>query len=472
VTIGDLLTERARARPHATFTIDADSGGERSYAEVYERALRWAALFEARAVHRVATVLPNSVDVIDLYFGAALAGVTLAPLHPALADEEVAAHVRRSRSDLLVASPGRAGALADLWRHQPERTLAMSRVDLPLPGAPRPAAEVHVLVQTSGTSGSAKACRLTHANLLWTSARTVEAFGLDATSRYLTPLSLHHVNAQVIGVLAALQAGAAVAVAPRLPAARLWNAAARVRATGLSLVPALVHDLLIEPGGPPPSLRFAVCSSAPLPIDSHARFQAQFGLPLCMCYGMSEAACFATYTRPSVPGPAGASGVPHGCEVAIEDGEILLRGSGVFAGYDDDAAATRAVLSGDGWLRTGDEGVLDPDGFLYVRGRRKEMINRGGEKIPPAEVEAVLLACPGVAAACVFAMADERLGEEVAAAIVRANGASLGEDDLWSFCAGRLAEFETPRRFYFVDALPIGPTGKVLRRELSRRFGA
>jgi acyl-CoA synthetase (AMP-forming)/AMP-acid ligase II len=190
-----------------------------------------------------------------------------------------------------------------------------------------------------------------------------------------------------------------------------------------------------------------------------------------MCYGMSEVACFATYTRPSAPGPAGSSGAPHGCEVAIEDGEILLRGAGVFAGYDDDEAATRAVLPGDGWLRTGDEGVLDPEGFLYVRGRRKEMINRGGEKIPPADVEAVLLACPGVATACAFAIPDERLGEEVAAAIVRADGASLGDDDLWSFCAGRLAEFETPRRFYFVDALPIGPTGKVLRRELSRRFG-
>ena len=319
---------------------------------------------------------------------------------------------------------------------------------------------------TSGTRGGAKACRITQANVLWTSARTAEAFGFDETSRYLTPLPLYHINAQVVGLLAAIQAGGAVAIGSRLPAPRLWEAAARCRATGMSAVPALVMDLLDHPSMPPETLRYVVCSSAPLSASVRERFERRFGIPLLVSYGLSEAGCFVSYGRPD--SPMGSVGQPLGCEVRIEGEEILVQGAGLFEGYDE--AATGLALR-DGWLHTGDRGFLDADGFLYVTGRRKDQINRGGEKISPEAIEAVLLECPDLAEVAVFGVPDDRLGEEVAAAIVPKTSVALTDDDLWDFCADRLAEFETPRHWIRIQALPRGATGKVLRRELREAWG-
>jgi acyl-CoA synthetase (AMP-forming)/AMP-acid ligase II len=151
------------------------------------------------------------------------------------------------------------------------------------------------------------------------------------------------------------------------------------------------------------------------------------------------------------------------------DGEICVQGPGIFAGYDGDAAATAIALP-DGWLHTGDCGHLDEAGFLVIDGRLKEMINRGGEKIAPDAIEAVLGTCPGIQEVAVFAVPDDRLGEEVAAAVVLSPGAELSDDDLWDFCQERLAEFETPKHWQRLVELPRGGTGKVLRRLLKEHW--
>ncbi len=461
-TIPELLA--ARADSADPFLIDALAGHARSYREVAERSRRWGWFFATRATGRVAVILPNSLDFAELYLGAALAGVTLCPLNPALSPVELAGSIARLGAGLILTTPSRTSELAG-------PVIAVgSQGDLPagLPAAGPPFGPVDpgtpiALILTSGTTGGIKACRISQANVCWTAATTAEAFGLGAGSRYLTPLPLYHINALVVGLLAALQAGSAVALGPRLPGAKLWEAAARVGATAISVVPAIVHDLLDSPGAPPESLEFAVCSSAPLPRAIRERFEARFGLPLRVSYGLTEAGCFVSYGQTG--GPPGAVGIPRGCEVRIDAGEIAVRGPGIFGGYDGDEAATRRALR-DGWLYTGDRGRFDGE-FLILEGRIKELINRGGEKVAPDAVEAVLLECPGVREAAAFAVPDERLGEEVAAAVV----GTVSDADLWEFCLDRLAEFETPKTWLHLDALPRGATGKVLRRALQEEAG-
>lgn len=468
------LTRRVEATPEAPFVIQATSGVSRTYAEVYAQARRWAWFFRNKGLQardRVAVILPNSPEFVDLYLGAALSGVTVCPYNPALSDGELSALIARYGARLAIAAPAKVAALetpagpevlslSDALAALPDSGPALESLD---PETPM------VLIMTSGTTGGVKACVLTQANLAWTSAWTVEAFGIAPGSRYLTPLPLFHINAQVIGLWAAVQGGGAVAVGARLPAAKLWEAAARSGATGMSTVPAMIHDLLELPGEPPASLAYVVCSSAPLPVAVRERFEARFGIPLLFCYGLSEAGCFVSYSRPSPPSPAGSVGKPLGCEVRIVDGEVLVRGPGLFAGYAGDPEATALALEA-GWLRTGDVGELDDEGFLYLRGRSKDLINRGGEKIAPDAIEAVLRDCPGLLEVAVFAVPDERLGEEVAAAIVLKVGHDLSDDDLWDFCGGRLAEFETPRYWKRLEAMPRGATGKVLRRVLKETF--
>lgn len=490
-TIPPLLAARLAERPDAPLLVDALTGETRTYAEADRNARRWAAFYRGQGLgigDRVAIVLPNSLDFAELYLGAAFAGITLCPYNPALSAAEIAALTARFGARLILATASRGPDLAATCA-LPLFTVG-ARGDLPagLPthaegkdggaGPPVPTPDTLItLIMTSGTTGGVKACRITHGNVCWTAARTAEAFGLGPESRYLTPLPLYHINAQVVGLLAAIHSGGAVALGPRLPAPKLWEAAARVDATGMSTVPAIIHDLLAGEGEAPPSLRFVVCSSAPLPQASRERFQARFRVPLLICYGLSEAACFVTYGRPESVPPTQSVGVPGGYEVRIGDaGEVLARGPGVFDGYDGDADATTAALR-DGWLHTGDRGDLVPEPggnpnclHLVLHGRIKEMINRGGEKIAPDAIEAVLRECPGIEDVAVFAIPDDRLGEDVGAAVVARSGLPLTDDHLWDFCAERLAEFETPKVWFRRTELPRGATGKVLRRALQEDF--
>jgi acyl-CoA synthetase (AMP-forming)/AMP-acid ligase II len=402
-------------------------------------------------------------------------------LNPTLTEGELARLLEKHRASLVVTHAD----LAERMRSHTHVPLRVHTHDVTLP-APLDVTELRgqpdstsMLVLTSGTTGGTKACCILQRNVTATARATVQAYGIDDDSRYLTPLPLFHINANVIGVLAALTAGSVVVVGTRLPAAKLWAACARTGATALSTVPALVHDLLASDAQPPPHVRFAVCSSAALPSGTRERFAQRFGIPLLFSYGLSEAGCFVSYGQREAP--VGSVGQPIGSTVRIVDdddhdvprgvrGEVLVQGPGVFAGYDADADATARTFS-DGWLRTGDVGSLDDDGWLFLHGRKKELINQGGEKISPDEVEDVLRTLAGVREVSVFARAHPRLGEQVAAAVVVDENAP--DDDTWlDACVGRLAHHQMPRTFFRVTSLPRGPTGKVLRRVLQQQFSA
>lgn len=456
-TIREVLIAAAERQPDAPFLIDGADGSERSYRDVLHQARRWAAWLEGRG-ERVAIALSNSVQYAELLFGAALRGTVVCPINPALLPGEVQELVRRFGAMTLLCAPHRADELGGIGVGKGFALPDAAPLEA-LP-APRPDALLSLML-SSGTSGTSKLCRITHAGAVWTSRHTAVAFGHAPGTRYLTPLPLFHINAQVVGLYAAAQAGSAIALSARLPAAQLWKTAERTQATGMSSVPAILHDLLAAPEQPPPCVKYVVTSSAPLPEHVRVAFELRFRIPLLVCYGLTESTGYAAYG----PGPLGSVGAARGAELRIGDeGEVLIRGAGIFPGYLDGPDVVH-----DGWLHTGDVGELK-DGFLYLRGRIKEMINRGGEKIAPAEVEAVLTQLPGVVEAGVFAVPDERLGEELAAALVVSR--DVTDEELFDWCSERLAEFRTPRRFFRLDALPKGATGKLLRRKLREACGA
>ncbi len=249
-----------------------------------------------------------------------------------------------------------------------------------------------------------------------------------------------------------------------------------------------MHQLVLaraegrEPPGLKGRLRFLRSSSAPMPPVVMTRLEALFGAPLIEAYGMTEAS-HQMATNPLPPGERRPGSVGHsaGLAIAIMDdsgklleagqrGEVAIKGASVMAAYENNPEANAAAFS-YGWFRTGDEGYLDPDRYLYLTGRLKEQINRGGEKISPREVDEVLLRHPAVAQAVAFAMPHERLGEEVAAAVVLSEGAAADERELREYATRHLADFKVPRRIVIVSEVPKGATGKVQRIGLAQKLG-
>ena len=472
-TVRDAL--RRAAEGGGPGLVDAESGASWGWREVWSQALRLAAwLREQQAGSRVAVVLPNSVAHAMLDLACALDGVAVCAFHPGTPPSELVARATALGCALFVSSP----SLTEPLREAGGRVVTLAGD----PGAnalPAPLSDGQLravgpetlfsLVQTSGTTGQSRACCITHRGALHSAQATATAFGRTAATRYLTPLPLFHTNAQVVGLLTAVLTGGALIVGPRLTAERLWAAVERTHAEGLSLVPAMVHDLVQLDRPAPACLRYAVTSSAAMPAGLHRAFQRCTGIPLCSSYGLSEASGLVTFGYAGQP--EGSVGKPAGCELRLSsEGEVLLRGPVLFQGYEHDESATARTLR-DGWLHTGDLGRLDDAGNLTLQGRLKDLINRGGEKVAPLDVEAALLRHPAVREVCAFGVPDARLGEKVAVAVVFAQGQRVSAEVLRETCVELLADHQLPELWWEVDSLPRGPTQKVLRRELPAHVG-
>jgi amino acid adenylation domain-containing protein len=345
---------------------------------------------------------------------------------------------------------------------------------------PPRADDVALVLHTSGTTSRPKVVPLRHANLEASASSIAARLRLGEDDRSLVAMPLFHIHGIVASLLAPLGAGAGVACPPVFQAPRFAGWLQELRPTYYSAVPTMHQALLAryaQDGAPSHALRFVRSSSSPLPPAVLAQLEALWGVPVVEAYGMTEASHEMASNALDRPRKPGSVGRPTGAEIRIagaarpgDRGEIEIRGRGVTAGYDAAPEATAAAFR-DGWFRTGDEGYFDADGDLFLTGRLKELINKGGEKIVPREVEDALLSHPGVEQAVVFALPDERLGEEVAAAVVRRAGAVAGERELQEHVAQRLAAFKVPRAFAFLDEIPKGPTGKVQRVGLAARLG-
>jgi acyl-CoA synthetase (AMP-forming)/AMP-acid ligase II len=328
---------------------------------------------------------------------------------------------------------------------------------------------------------------MTQANLAAYARHIGATLELGADDRCLNIMPLFHIHGLIAAVLSSLAAGGGIFCTPGFNALRFFGWMGEARPTWVTAVPTMHQAILAratrnrETIATVP-LRFIRSSSAALPVPVFRALEETFGCPVIESYGMTEATHQMASNRlpPGLRKP-GTVGAAAGPEIAIMDGagsllnqgetgEVVIRGPNVTPGYQNNPRANAEAFTG-GWFRTGDQGHLDADGYLTITGRLKEIINRGGEKIAPREVDDVLMEHPAVAQAVTFAMAHDKLGEEVAAVIVLKEGASAGERDIRDFAAKSLADFKVPRRVLFVDEIPKGATGKLQRIGLAEKLG-
>jgi long-chain acyl-CoA synthetase len=431
----------------------------------------------------VAVGLPNRVELVVVMFAAWRIGAAVTPMNPALTAAEAGYQLADSKARLLV-TDGANGVHPDTVTVVDLADLPAEPVDITL-GAPDqgradPSA-LALLVYTSGTTGSPKGVMLDHANLAAMTAMTVDALQLTAADRSLLILPLFHVNGIVVSVLSALAAGGATSITDRFAASTFFETVEALRPTYFSAVPTIYAMLANLPEGDrrdTSSVRFAICGAAPMPAELIARFEARSGIPIVEGYGLSEGTCASTI-NPLDRRKPGTVGVPlAGQDVAIRDeqgrigrsgrGEVVVRGPNVMRGYLDRPAETAAVLV-DGWLRTGDVGCFDEDGYLMIVDRVKDMIIRGGENIYPKEIEAVLYAHPAISEAAVVGRPHEVYGEEPVAFVALRPGAVVAAAELIEHCRGSLARYKVPRDVFVLDSLPKNAVGKIAKLPLRER---
>jgi acyl-CoA synthetase (AMP-forming)/AMP-acid ligase II len=485
-TLLDLLNA---APDDNTAIVAPESGARISYDSLRRQVLAAGRAFAHSGVapgQRIAIALPNGPAVIVSFLAASIAGAA-APLNPVYRHDEFSFYLDDTSARLLIVPPEGAD---EARRAAAERgipiltaeTNAAGEVcfpDAPAASAARTPApdDVALILHTSGSTGRPKRVPLKHINLALSARNIVNTYQLSPQDVSLCLMPLFHVHGLVASTLSTLLSGGTVVVPTRFHPLSFWRTVREERVTWYSAVP-MIHQLIVAragSGGKPAradSLRFIRSCSAPLPVETAEKLEELAGVPVLEAYGMTEA----SHQMSSNPLPPkarkfGTVGVATGIQIATmtdtgellppgAKGEVVLQGPSVIQAYENNPEANAQSFV-NGWFRTGDEGVLDDDGYLRLTGRIKELINRGGEKIAPSEIDAVLLTHPAVSEAVCFAIPHPTWGEEVAAAVVLREPAT--EADLSAYCGTRLAEFKCPKKFFLVESIPRTATGKVQR---------
>jgi acyl-CoA synthetase (AMP-forming)/AMP-acid ligase II len=447
---------------------------------------------------RVGIALPNGLPTIVSFLAASTTG-TAAPLNPGYKEDEFRFYLEDTNARvLLLPAEGAEAARRATDDRIPILTVDMdSAGNIRMAGATRtrPVApptvdDVALILHTSGSTGRPKRVPLTHANLSISAQNVGRSYALTADDVSMCVMPLFHVHGLVASTLATLATGGTVVVPGKFNPLSFWRVARDYGVTWYSAVPTL-HQLLlarVEPGSARPAgagkLRFIRSCSASLPPQVMHDLESAFGAPVLEAYGMTEAA-HQMASNPLPPGERLPGSVGRGTDVRIsimddkgrhlpagERGEVVIQGPNVIRGYENNPEAN-ATSFVDGWFRTGDQGFVNKKGYLTLVGRLKELINRGGEKISPREIDEVLLAHPTVAEAVCFGVAHPTWGEEVEAAVVlRQSGESRQptEPELLAYCKERLADFKRPKQIHITDAIPRTATGKIQRRVVAQAY--
>ncbi|MEP6661417.1 MAG: AMP-binding protein [Acidimicrobiales bacterium] len=457
---------------HSTTAADA-----LRFADAMNGALRAAGLNESA---RVCVVMPSG-RILALTALAAMSIGGCAPVNPRLHEDEFVSIFTDLDADALVSIEGFAPAARTAARRRGMSVIHATHASVDI--VERATKQfshhpsVHALyLHTSGTTSRPKLVGLTASNLLSSASAVAATLRLSPADRCLGVMPLFHIHGLVGVLLASVVAGASVELVPRYDPFTFRRQLSRPDITWTSAVPSMYRAMLSRGGGGPPTnsrLRLVRSSSAPLPSITWRGLEDTFGCPVVNAYGMTEAAHQMT-SNPLPPGERriGTVGSAAGAEVAVlPDGEVVVRGPGVMREYLSPSSANDSAWR-DAWFRTGDLGSLDGSGYLTLHGRIKEIINVGGEKVSPYEVEAVLLDHPSVVDAVAFAAPDRMRGEQVRVIVVARGGVgSVEEIDLRRFVADRLASFKVPRRIITLAEIPVGPTGKVQRARMSALAG-
>jgi long-chain acyl-CoA synthetase len=502
--IRELLERRVTENPSKDFLFSEADGRSWSYSEFDQAVNRTANLLIANGVGKgdvVSLLLPNSPEYVIAYFACWKIGALAGPINSLLKAEEIEWVVGNSEAKLMLVGsdfletlqkPDRKGGLT-LTARLVFDDVADATGDFSdqLGDTALDVDDEAIIIYTSGTTGKPKGCLLTHGNLIANAQQITEWLGFGSDDRLLTVMPLFHMNAVAVTTMTAMYASGSTVVAPKFSSSRFWSIVEEYQITSFGSV-ATMLSMLIQRSGQQSgaggrkeeprtdSLRFAMCGSAPVPAEVLRKFEETFGVLVIEGYGMSESTCRSTFNPPNESRRPGSCGVPIGNEMKVFDdndqevadgelGEIVLRGPNIFKGYFKNPEVTDKAFA-NGWFHTGDIGYCDPDGFFYIADRKSDMIIRGGENIYPREIDDLLYTHPAVAAAAAIGVPDELYGEEVAAFVVLKDGQTVTEAEITQLCKSHLADYKCPKTVHFVDDIPKGPTGKLLKRELAKRF--
>lgn len=502
LTIAQRLNDQALRAPDAAAILALNRAPltyKRLYAQVQETVLTLRSFGLGRN-DRVAIVLPNGPEMAAAFFGVA-SGATAAPLNPACRAKEFEFYLADMQAKALIVQAGMDSPASTVARARGIPMVELSpslnqeaglftldgtpHVGLADPEFAQPD-DVALLLHTSGTTAQPKMVPLTHSNLLASADNIAATLELTGQDRCLNVMPLFHIHGLVGALLSSALAGSSVVCTPGFDSEQFFSWLKEFRPTWYTAVPT-IHQAVLSwvrsnhDRSPGHSLRFIRSSSAPLAPRAMLELEQALAVPLVEAYGMTEAA-HQICSNPLPPGrpKAGSVGSAPATEVSVmngqgdllgpgEVGEIVIRGANVMTGYAGSCTSNAESFT-NGWFRTGDQGYLDDQGYLFIVGRLKEIINRGGEKISPFEVDQALLDHPAIAGALTFAVPHPTLGDDIAAAVVLEAQSSVTEAELQEFVADRLAPFKVPCRIIIVDTIPRGATGKIQRLALAEAF--
>ncbi|MGW6140460.1 long-chain-fatty-acid--CoA ligase [Streptomyces sp. NPDC055144] len=491
--MSDLCALLARsARSHTDRTAVRQGDRVLTYGELDDLTARFATLLRARGVRagdRVAMVLPNVLHFPVVYYGILRAGGVVVPMNPLLKAGEIAFVLHDCATRFLVASPSSADeavpaaatAGVEYLVADPAALDAQLRLAPPMTGAAGNADDdTAVILYTSGTTGTPKGAELTHRNLVsnaLTAARTLLCVGPDDV--LFGGLPLFHAFGQTCALNTAITAGACLTLLPRFDAATALEILRRDEVTVFLGVPTMYTALLQSGVGPAlPRLRLGVSGGSALPVELLHAAERELGITVLEGYGLSETSPVACFNPPDRPRKPGSIGLPvRGVELRLvaeggrvvgpgEVGELAIRGENVMKGYWNRPDATARAFQ-EGWFHSGDLARVDDDGYYFIVDRKKDLVIRGGYNVYPREIEEVLYRHPDVAEAAVIGVPDPARGEEVAAVVVLRPGARITTDELRDYVRRRVAAYKYPRIVRFVDELPKGATGKILKRDIA-----
>ena len=496
-SIPELLRQRVNAAPDKPFLFSEIDKRQFTYKEFEAAVQRTASLLVANGIGQgdvVSLLLPNSVEFVIAYFACWQIGALAGPINSLLKAQEIAYVISNSEAKAWLVN-SEFLPIVEAIRDEVHPTIIQFDNEAEATSGIASERELNaqlscddeaIIIYTSGTTGKPKGCLLTHGNVIANARQISSWLKFTEADRLLTMMPLFHMNAVSVTTMSALYAGGSTVVSPKFSASRFWQIISDYQITSFGSVATMLSMLLSTyPDGVPAGLktdqlRFAMCGSAPVPAEVLRRFEETFNCLVIEGYGLSESTCRSTFNPPDTRRRPGSCGVPIGNEMAVVDeedrdvgcgelGEIVLRGENILKGYYKNDAANETAFR-NGWFHTGDIGYRDAEGFYYIVDRKSDMIIRGGENIYPREIDEVLYQHPDIAAAAVIGGPDGLYGEEVAAVVVLKPGASTSEQEVIDYCKARLADFKCPKIVRFLDDIPKGPTGKLLKRELAKMF--
>jgi long-chain acyl-CoA synthetase len=465
-----------------------------SYGLLDNASARVATMLKSKGVEagdRVAIMLPNVPYFPAVYYGVLRLGAVVVPMNVLLKGREVGYYLSDSGAKVIFAWHGFleaaeqgaeiAGDVEVVAVKPGEIEGAIFEHDPDPDVAERAADDTAVILYTSGTTGKPKGAELTHCNLRRNVDVSVALFDLGVGDVIFGGLPLFHSFGQTCTMNAAVRSGATVTLLPRFDPAKALEILERDRCTVFEGVPTMYGALLHHPDRETvdaSSLRVCASGGASMPVEVMRGFEQAFGCKVLEGYGLSETSPVASFNHPDRERKAGSIGTPiAGVEMKVVDGdgeqvatgevgEIVIKGHNVMKGYWRNDDATAASIK-DGWFSTGDMAKVDDDGYFFIVDRKKDLIIRGGYNVYPREVEEVLYEHPAVREAAVVGIPHDEWGEEVGAAVAIKDGESVSAEELQEFVKGQVAGYKYPRRIWFVDELPKGPTGKILKREIA-----